>query len=124
MDVTVLPVRSSLTYLVVAPSSASRIVGNSVVLLTFSRMVYGLEIVFAGKVARYAARLADDITVTLQVAVLPPSAVVTIIAALPPDTAVTRPLDDTVATVDALLVHVTFLLVALVGATVAVNVSV
>jgi hypothetical protein len=64
------------------------------------------------------------VTVTEQVAVLLPSTVVTVIVALPADTAVTKPLDDTVATAEALLLHDTFWLVALEGATVAVNVSV
>jgi hypothetical protein len=62
------------------------------------------------------------VTVTVQVAVLPPSSVLTIIAALPAATALTVP-PDTVATAVLLLLHVTFLFVALAGATVAVNVS-
>jgi hypothetical protein len=63
------------------------------------------------------------VTVTTQVDVLLPSAVVTVIVALPAVTAVTKPLDDTVAIEVALLLHDTFWLVALEGAMVAVNVS-
>jgi hypothetical protein len=48
------------------------------------------------------------LTVTAQIAVLLPSAVVTVIVALPADTAVTKPLDDTVATEVELLLHDTF----------------
>ena len=60
------------------------------------------------------------ITVTLQVAVLPPSSVVTVIVAVPAFTAVTLPF-DTVATDVLLLFQETFLLVALLGLIVAVN---
>jgi hypothetical protein len=63
------------------------------------------------------------LTVTAQVAVLLPSCVVTVMVALPAATAVTVP-PDTVATEVALLLHVTFLFVALEGAMVAVSVSV
>jgi len=66
-------------------------------------------------------------TVTAQVAVLLPSSVVTVMVAVPSATAVTvadRPLPDTDATELLLLDHVTFLLVALLGATVAVRLSV
>jgi hypothetical protein len=55
------------------------------------------------------------------VAVLPPSCVVTVIVAFPADTAVTSPLAFTVATAVLFELHVTFLLVALAGRTVAVN---
>jgi hypothetical protein len=59
-------------------------------------------------------------TVTVQVAVLlEPSAVVAVIVTMPPDTAVTRPVLLTVATDVLLLLHVTLLLVALLGVTVA-----
>lgn len=64
-------------------------------------------------------------TVTLQVALLlEPSAVVAVIVAVPLATAVTTPELDTVATAVLLLVHVTFVLVALDGVTVAVRVDV
>jgi hypothetical protein len=63
------------------------------------------------------------VMLTVQVAVLLPSAVVTVMVTVPVATAVTIP-PDTVATEGALLVHVTFLFVALEGAMVAVNVSV
>jgi hypothetical protein len=62
------------------------------------------------------------VTVTAQVAVLLPSCVVTVIVALPADTAVTTPF-VTVATEEALLLHVTLLFVAFAGKTVTVNVS-
>jgi hypothetical protein len=62
------------------------------------------------------------VTVTEQVAVLLPSAVVTVMTALPADMAVTVPF-DTVATEVLPLLHVTFLFVTLEGATVAVKVS-
>ena len=64
------------------------------------------------------------VTVTAQVAVLLPSAVVTVIVAVPDATAVTFPAVETVATLVLLLLQVTFLFVALLGETVAVSVSV
>ena len=64
------------------------------------------------------------VTVTVQVAVLEPSAVVTVIVAVPAVTAVTLPSESTVATEVLELFHVTAVLVALVGAMVAVRVSV
>jgi hypothetical protein len=63
------------------------------------------------------------VTVTVQVAVLWPSTVVTVITALPADTALTKPLWDTVATAALPLLHITFLFVALDGAMMAVKVS-
>jgi hypothetical protein len=65
-----------------------------------------------------------EVTVTAQVAVLPPSCVVTVIVAVPAATPVTRPLFDTVAMLLLPLVHVTLLFVALSGFTVAVSPSV
>lgn len=53
-----------------------------------------------------------------------PSAVVALMVAAPLATAVTTPALDTVATAGLLLVHVTFLLVALEGVKVAVRVDV
>ena len=63
------------------------------------------------------------VTVTAHCAVLLPSAVVTVIVAVPAATAVTMP-SETVAFVASLDDHVTALFVALSGATVAVRVSV
>ena len=63
------------------------------------------------------------LTVTEHVAVLFPSEVLTVIVALPAFLAVIVPF-ETVATLVLLDVQVTFLLVALLGLTVAVNVSV
>ena len=63
-------------------------------------------------------------TVTLQVAVFPPSSVVTVITASPAFTAVTLPAPSTVATSVLSELHFTFLLSALSGLTVAVSVSV
>jgi hypothetical protein len=68
--------------------------------------------------------LFSSVTVTEQVAVLLPSSVLTAIVAVPSDTAVTRPVADTVATDGLLLLQTTFLLAALEGETVAVNCSV
>jgi hypothetical protein len=65
-----------------------------------------------------------SITVTVQVAVLPPSAVVTMMIAVPAATAVTIPLLFTVATPVLLLLQVTFLFVALAGNTDAMRVDV
>lgn len=67
---------------------------------------------------------ASVLTVTVQEAVLFPSAVLTVIVAVPADFAVTTPLDETVATLVFDELHVTFLLVAFEGDTVAVSVSV
>ena len=62
------------------------------------------------------------LTATVQVAVLlEPSAVLTVIVALPFATAVTRPFVSTVATAVLLLVHVTFLFVASLGITLAIS---
>jgi hypothetical protein len=61
------------------------------------------------------------VTVTTHVAVFAPSAVVTVIVAEPAAFPVTKPLVLTVAIVLLLVLHVTDLLVALVGAIVAVN---
>ena len=64
-------------------------------------------------------------TVTSQVAErFVPSAVVAVMVAVPSATAVTTPAPLTVATFVSLLVHVTFLLVAFDGVTVAVSVTV
>ena len=52
------------------------------------------------------------LTVTAQVAVLPPSAVLTVMVAVPGDTPLTVPEASTVAMAGALLVHVTALFVA------------
>ena len=60
-------------------------------------------------------------TVMVQVAVLLPSTEVAVIVAVPAAMAVTKPDELTLATDVLLLVHVTFLLVAFVGATVAVS---
>ena len=62
-------------------------------------------------------------TVTLQVAVFPPSSVVTVTTASPAFTAVTLPAPSTVATSVLSELHATFLLSALSGFTVAVSVS-
>ena len=62
------------------------------------------------------------VTVTSQVAVFPPSTVVTVIVAVPAATPVTTPAADTVAIFVLLDDQVTFLLVAFGGATVAVSV--
>ena len=61
------------------------------------------------------------LTVMLQVAVLPPSAVFTVMVAVPPFFAVTRPLFETLATVLSLLLQVTLWFVALLGLMVAVS---
>ena len=63
-------------------------------------------------------------TVTVHLAVFFPSVVVTVIVAVPFFFAVTTPLLEAVATLVLLLFHVTVLYVALLGATVAVNVAV
>ena len=60
-------------------------------------------------------------TVIDEVAVLPPSWVVTVIVAVPAATAVTKPLAFTLAIPLLLLLQLTFLFVALEGATVAVS---
>jgi predicted secreted protein len=67
--------------------------------------------------------IAAACTVTAQVAVFPPSCVVTVIVDFPSPMKFTTPPADTVATDGSLLVQVTVLLVAFAGATVAVSVS-
>jgi len=65
-----------------------------------------------------------DLTVTEQVAVLPPSFVFTVIVAEPADLAITSPADETVATDSSLEVQETDLSVAFSGVTVAISVRV
>lgn len=60
---------------------------------------------------------------TEQVAILPPSSVVTVIIAVPTFIADTLPFESTKATLEFELDHVTFLFVAFVGDTIAVNFS-
>jgi hypothetical protein len=62
-------------------------------------------------------------TVTLAVAVFPPSSVFTVIVAVPAELPVTTPTELTIATTVLLLDHLTALLVAFDGATIAVSVS-
>jgi len=62
------------------------------------------------------------VTVTLHVATKAPLTVLTVITDVPAVTAVTKPEPETVATLGLLLLHTTFLLVALFGLTVAVKV--
>ena len=62
-----------------------------------------------------ALKVPEDDTVTAQVAVFPPSTVVTVIVAVPTPTAVTSPEELTVATDVSLEDQVTLLLVAVVG---------
>ena len=64
-----------------------------------------------------------SLTVTLQVAVFPPSSVVTVMVASPAFTPVTLPLASTVAMAASLDFQATFLFAASLGATVAVSVS-
>jgi len=64
------------------------------------------------------------LTITVQAAVLPPSAVVTVMVAVPTAIAVTNPFWLTVAIASALELHVTALFAASEGATVGVSVSV
>jgi len=63
------------------------------------------------------------LTVTLQAAVLPPSMVVMVIVAVPIFFAITTPPSDTVAIFSSLLLHVTFLIVALSGSIAGMRVS-
>jgi hypothetical protein len=63
------------------------------------------------------------VTVTLQVAVLLPSTVVTVIIALPAPMKLTTPAADTVATDELLVDHVTALFVAVDGLMVGVRVT-
>ena len=65
--------------------------------------------------------LLSEVTTTPQYAVLLPSCVVTRIAVLPRETPVTLPFESTVAILGASLLHVTALLVAFDGNTVAVK---
>ena len=67
----------------------------------------------------FTSSAALDVTVTLQLASFPPSAVVTVISAVPAFTPVTNPSLFTVATAVLLLSHVTLLFVAVEGDTVA-----
>ena len=66
----------------------------------------------------------EAVTVTAQLAVLPPSFVVAVMVADPALTPVTAPFGDTVAIEALLLLHVTSLFVALAGVMAGVRVSV
>jgi len=68
-----------------------------------------------------AAATGAGVTVTVQLAALLPSSVVTVIVAVPVEMAVTKPASETFATDGLLLTQRMFLLVALEGETVAVN---
>jgi len=81
------------------------------------------EVAFLFRVTPVTATV-GIVTVTLQMAVFNPSVVVTVIVAVPAETAVIRPDELTVATAVLEDVQVTALLVAFVGVTVAVKVSV
>ena len=65
--------------------------------------------------------MTGSFTVTVQLAVFPPSAVFTVMVAVPAPAAFTFPLESTVATFALLLVQITDLFVALEGLTVAVR---
>jgi hypothetical protein len=72
-------------------------ISNSPSLLTFSVILWAEDAVFAGKVAKYDASSAGvsepvELTVTVQVAVLLPSTVITVIVAFPTDAPETVPL--------------------------------
>jgi hypothetical protein len=78
----VLPERSRLTYLLDAPRSAVLIVENSSVLLTFNFIVWGLEALFTGRVAKYEANSAgvdEPVTGTLELLItsVPPESPIT-----------------------------------------------
>jgi hypothetical protein len=103
------------TVLFVASAGETVAVNVSDVLLTRLRSVLFRDTLVTGT--------GTGATVTEQVAVLLPSAVVTVMVALPADTAVTLPLEDTVATEGALLIHVTVLTVASEGVTAALKAS-
>lgn len=62
-----------------------------------------------------------SLTVTVQLAVLPPSTVVAVMVAVPVPVAVTFPFASTMATFSLLDFHVTFLFVAFVGLNVTVS---
>ena len=68
--------------------------------------------------------VSNGFTFTIQLAVLFPSCVVTVITAVPPFTAVTNPFASTVATCGLLLLHTTFLFTAFFGVIVAVRLCV
>jgi hypothetical protein len=68
--------------------------------------------------------LPPPVTVTVQVAVLPPSSVVALIVAVPEEMPLTMPFGNTVVTAGLLVFHATFLFVALEGVMAAVSVSV
>jgi hypothetical protein len=74
-----------------------------------------------GAIATLVTATVEVLTVTLQIAVFPPSAVVAVIVVLPAAIAVTNPLLFTVATAALLEVQLTFLFVAFEGLTVAVS---
>ena len=77
---------------------------------------------FSVRVVRFRVTpVTGVLTVTAQVAVLPPSAVVTVMVALPFATAVTLPVWSTVATLGALELQLTVWFVAVDGCTVAVR---
>jgi hypothetical protein len=102
------------------------------ILLTFSLTLYGEFLVLAGRpdshlpkssrLLKVSTGLTLWVTLTAQLAVFPPSSVLTVMVAFPADTPATVP-PATVATALLLLLHDTFLFSALEGETVAVKVS-
>ena len=77
--------------------------------------------VYEGVIEVYDIGVIGTVTVTRHVSDFPPSAVVTVIAAVPTVIPVTRPLEVTVATEVLLEVHVTFWFAWLDGNTTAIN---
>jgi hypothetical protein len=71
----------------------------------------------------FTVLLPEGVMVTAQVAVLFPSVVVAVIVAVPADIPITVPVEETVATLEALLLHNTTLFAASAGMTVALKVS-
>ena len=98
------------TFLFVALLGLTVAVNDSVFpLAKFNEVLFSLTL---------STAIVGSVTVTLQVAVLFPSSVVAVIVAVPAAIAVTLPVKSTVATLELLLVHVTFLFVAFVGTTI------
>jgi hypothetical protein len=116
MDATAVLLHSQLTVLFEAFEGDTVAVNCSVVPGSKKRLVLLKDIPVTGIVGIK--------TVTSQLVFLLPSAVVTVMVAVPLDIPVTNPVDKTVATDGALLVQVISLFVALAGNTVAINCSV
>ena len=126
LTVTSFPPFSGMAVDNVTPLYLSNLVVPSSAACTFSAPLSSVGSSFGvdGGGVGVGSSVSTAVTVTAQVAVLPPSFVVTVMVALPSFIAITVPVEETAAMVSSLEENVTVLSVAFVGVTVAVSTAV